>query len=302
MFLMSSIRTVPSNGITLAYEAIGDALDVPVLLVMGLGGQMLAWDDGFCTMLADRGHRVIRFDNRDIGLSTHLDDAASGRPVSAFLGRRPGYLIADMAEDAAGLIDRLGLGSVHVVGVSMGGCISQSLTLAHPGLVRSLTSISSSTGSRRVGHPRLDVAAKLLLRKPAANRAEAIALSVSMFRRIGSPGYPFDIDRVRRISGRAYDRRYDPAGGKRQFAAILGSPDRTAALSGVAVPTVVLHGRADPLIGVSGGAATAGAIPGARLVTFPGMGHDLPEPLWPRFVDEITENVRIGEARRASAR
>jgi pimeloyl-ACP methyl ester carboxylesterase len=272
-----------------------------VLLVMGLGGQMVAWDDEFCAMLADRGHYVIRFDNRDIGLSTHLDQAAPGKPVSAFLGRRPAYLIEDMAEDAAGLVEQLDVGSVHVVGVSMGGCISQALALAHPGLVRSLTSMSSSTGSRRVGHPRLDVVGKLLLGKPAKSRAEAIALSESMFRRIGSPGYPIDVERLSRIAGLAYDRRYDPAGSARQFAAILGSPDRTAALANVAVPTLVMHGEADPLIAVSGGRATAAAIPNSRLVTFPGMGHDIPEPLWPRFAEEIGGIVDEGEARRAAA-
>ncbi len=298
---MSPVRVVPSNGISIAYETLGNPSAVPVLLVMGLGGQMIAWDDDFCTMLADRGHHVIRFDNRDIGLSTHLDQAAPGRPVGAFLGRRPAYVIADMAQDTAGLIAQLDVGSVHVVGVSMGGCISQSLTLGHPQLVRSLTSISSSTGSRRVGHPRLDVAATLLLRKPAKDREEAIALSESMFRRIGSPGYPFDVERLRRISGLAYDRRYDPAGGRRQFAAILGSPDRTSALRSVAVPALVMHGEADPLIGVSGGAATAAAIPHARFVRFTGMGHDLPEPLWARFADEITRTVEAGEARRATA-
>jgi pimeloyl-ACP methyl ester carboxylesterase len=297
---MSEIRTAPSNGITLAYETFGDPGAVPVLLVMGLGTQMIAWRDGFCALLAARGHYVTRFDNRDIGLSTHLDEAKPGQPVAAFLGRPAAYLVSDMADDAAGLIAELGVGSVHVVGVSMGGCISQSLTLTHPQLVRSLTSISSSTGSRRVGRPRFDVAVRMLVRRPAANREEAIALSVATWRRIGSPTYPFDLAAIEAIAGEAYDRRYDPAGGARQFAAILGSPDRTAALGGVAVPTLVLHGDADPLIGVSGGAATAAAIPGARLVTIPGMGHDLPEALWPRLVEEISANVSAGEARRTS--
>jgi pimeloyl-ACP methyl ester carboxylesterase len=297
---MIEIRMAQSNGVTLAYQTFGDPGAVPILLVMGLGTQMIAWRDGFCALLAERGHYVTRFDNRDIGLSTHLDDATPGQPVTAFLGRAPAYLVPDMADDAAGLITELGVGSAHVVGVSMGGCISQSLTLAHPQLVRSLTSISSSTGSRRVGRPRFDVAARMLVRRPAANREEAIALSVATWRRIGSPVYPFDLTAIQAIAGEAYDRRYDPAGGARQFAAILGSPDRTAALSSVAAPTLVLHGEADPLIGVTGGAATAAAIPGARLVTFPGMGHDLPEALWPQFVDEISANVAAGEARRAS--
>jgi pimeloyl-ACP methyl ester carboxylesterase len=295
---MTGIQTAPANGITIAYETFGDAADLPILLVMGLGTQMMAWRDGFCRMLAHRGHHVIRFDNRDIGLSTHLDDQPPGKPIAAFLGRRPAYLVPDMAEDTAGLIDELGVGSVHAVGVSMGGCISQSLTIAHPELVRSLTSISSSTGSRRVGRPRFDIARYMVVRRPAKDRDEAIALSVATWQRIGSPGYPFDLDTVQQLAGEAYDRRYDPAGGARQFAAILGSSDRTAALRTVDVPTVVLHGEADPLITVSGGAATAAAIPGARLVTYPGMAHDLPEALWPTFIEEISKVVAEGEARR----
>ena len=292
------IQTAPANGITIAYETFGDAAAVPVLLVMGLGTQMLAWRDGFCRMLADRGHFVVRFDNRDIGLSTHLDDEPHGKPIAAFFGRRPAYLVSDMAADTAGLIEQLGVGSAHVVGVSMGGCISQSLAIARPELVRSLTSISSSTGSRRVGRPRFDIARYMVARKPAKDRAEAVALSVGTWQRIGSPGYPFDLTMVQQLAGEAYDRRYDPAGGARQFAAILGSPDRTTALRHIDMPTLVLHGEADPLITVSGGAATTAAIPGARLVTYPGMAHDLPEALWPRFVEEICMVIAAGEARR----
>ena len=294
---MSGIRTAQRNGITLAYETFGDPGDVPILLVMGLGTQMLAWPDEFCAMLVERGHYVVRFDNRDMGLSTHFDDAAKAQPVAAFLGRRPLYLLTDMAADTAGLITELGLPSVHVVGVSMGGCISQELTLARPDLVRSLTSMSSSTASRRVGRPRFDIAARMITAKRAVDREQAIEMSLATWRRIGSPGYPLDVERIRRMAGIAYDRRYDPRGGARQFAAILGTPDRTPRLSQVSVPTLVLHGEADPLIGVSGGRATAAAIPGSRLVTFPGMGHDLPEALWPRFVEEITTVVALGEER-----
>ena len=296
------IQTAPANGITIAYETFGDPADVPVLLVMGLGAQMLAWRDGFCRLLADRGHYVIRFDNRDIGLSTHLDDEPPGKPIAAFLGRKPAYLVPDMAADTAGLIEQLSVESVHVVGISMGGCISQSLAIAHPELVRSLTSISSSTGSRRAGRPRFDIARYMVARKPAKDRDEAIALSVETWRRIGSPGYPYDVKMVQQLAGEAYDRRYDPAGGARQFAAILGSPDRTAALRELDLPTLVLHGESDPLITVSGGAATAAAIPGARLVTYPGMAHDLPELLWPSFVKEICKVAAEGEARSKSPR
>jgi pimeloyl-ACP methyl ester carboxylesterase len=293
------IRTVPANGLTLAYQSFGDPRDVPILLVMGLGTQMLGWPDELCVLLAAAGHHVTRFDNRDIGLSTHLDDLPPGQPVAAFFGRRPPYLLADMAQDTAELIDALGHESMHVVGISMGGCISQVLTLEHPHLVRSLTSMSSTTGSRRVGRPRLDIARRMITQQPATSKQEAIELAVANWRQTGSPGYPFDEPRMRRRAGDSYDRRYDPAGGARQFAALLAAPDRTAALAAVTAPTLVLHGEADPLIGVSGGRATAGAVPGARLVTFPGMGHDLPEALWPAFVTEIGRTVEQGEAVRA---
>ncbi len=287
-----------ANGLTIAYQSFGDPGGVPVLLVMGLGTQMLGWPDEFCQQLADAGHHVTRFDNRDIGLSTHLDDLPPGQPVAAFLGRRPAYLLTDMARDAAELIGALGRDSMHVVGVSMGGCISQVLTLEHPNRVRSLTSMSSSTGSRRVGRPRLDIARRTVTQKRARSRQELIDLGLANWRRIGSPGYPADEERLRRRLGESYDRRYDPAGTARQFAALLAAPDRTAALASVDVPTLVLHGEADPLIGVSGGRATARAVPGARLVTFPGMGHDLPEALWPAFVTEIVRTVERGETLR----
>ncbi len=293
---MPPIRTTPANGLTLANESFGDPRDVSVLLVMGLGTQMLAWPDEFCQRLADAGHHVTRFDNRDSGLSTHLDDLPPGRPVAAFLGRRPPYVLADMARDTADLIGALGHRSMHVVGVSMGGCISQQLALDHPARLRSLTSISSTTGSRRVGRPRLDIARRMVTQKAAASREEAIEIGLQNWRRTGSTGYPFEQDRLRRRIGESYDRRYDPAGTARQFAALLAAPERTAALAAVAVPALVLHGEADPLIGVSGGRATAAAIPGARLITYPGMGHDLPESLWPEFVEQIGRTVRQGEA------
>jgi pimeloyl-ACP methyl ester carboxylesterase len=204
-----------------------------------------------------------------------------------------------MARDTAELIGALGNESMHVVGLSMGGCISQLATLEHPHLVRSLTSMSSTTGSRRVGRPRLDIARRMVTQKPASTKEEAIELALANWRQTASPGYPFDEQRQRRRVSDSYDRRYDPAGGARQFAALLAAPDRTAALASVTAPTLVLHGEADPLIGVSGGRATAAAVPGARLVTFPGMGHDLPEALWASFVAEIARTVEQGEAVRA---
>ena len=208
----SGVRTAPANGITLAYETFGDSDAVPVLLVMGLGTQMIAWHDGFCELLADRGHFVIRFDNRDIGLSTHLDDQPPGRPVGAFLSRRPPYFVADMADDAAALLTELRAGR-SARGRGVDGRMHQPVIDPAPSIRgRSLTSISSSTGSRRVGRPRLDIARTMLTRRAATSRSEAVAFSVATWRRIGSPGYPFDLARVERLAGEAYDRRYDPAG------------------------------------------------------------------------------------------
>lgn len=284
------------NGLTLAHESFGDPADVPILLVMGLGTQMVGWPDEFCALLAAAGHHVTRYDNRDVGLSTHLDDLPAGQPVAAFLGRTAPYRLADMAQDAAELIGALGHESMHVVGLSMGGCISQILTLEHPHRVRSLTCMSSTTGSRRVGHPRLDIARRMVTQRSARTREEAIEIGLANWRQTGSPGFPFDEERLRRRVARSWDRGYDPAGSGRQFAALLAAPDRTAALAAITVPTLVLHGEADPLIGVSGGRATARAIPGARLVTYPGMGHDLPEALWPSFVAEIARTVAQAEA------
>lgn len=296
------VQTTSANGLTLAYQSFGDPSAVPVLLVMGLGTQMLGWPAEFCQLFADAGHHVTRFDNRDMGLSTHLDDLPAGQPVAAFFGRTPPYLLSDMAQDTAELIHALGHENMHVVGVSMGGCISQVLTLEYPDRVRSLTSMSSTTGSRRVGRPRLDIARRMITQKSAQTRDEAIELGLANWRQTGSPGYPFDEDRLRRRVSESWDRRYDPAGSGRQFAALLAAPDRTAALAAVAVPTLVLHGEADPLIGVSGGRATAQAIRDARLVTYPGMGHDLPEALWPAFIDEIGRTVAQGEAARFDER
>ena len=295
---VSEIEYAPCGEITIAYETFGDLDGVPVLLVMGLGGQMLAWPDGFCELLASRGNRVIRFDNRDIGLSTHLSTAASGTVYGAFVRRHAPYLISDMADDARRLIDHLGVASAHVVGLSMGGCISQALVLEHPTVARSLTLMSSSTGSRWVGRPQPDVVRRMLTRRPARSRDEAIEQALSMWRRIGSPAYRLNEERIRRLAGQAYDRSYDPSGGARQLAAILASPDRSPLLSRISVPTLVIHGVADPLIGVSGGRALATLIPEARLLTYPGMGHDMPEQLWPSFVDEICDVISLGEKAR----
>jgi pimeloyl-ACP methyl ester carboxylesterase len=296
---LSGSGTVESNGIEIAYETFGTPTTIPVLLIMGLGTQMLAWPDEFCTQLADRGNFVVRFDNRDAGLSTHFYSAGPGRPIRSFLGlTEPAYRLVDMARDAAGLITALGWTSAHVVGVSMGGMIAQNLVLLRPDLVRSLTSISSTTGAMLPGKPRPDVLIRILTAKPASDRDGAIWNSLAMYAKIHSAGFPTDDERAGTVAGLAYDRGYDPAGTARQFAAILAAPDRTAALGRVRVPTTVIHGTADPLVHVSGGLATAAAIPGSRLVTIAGMGHDLPAPLWPQLVGEISSTVSAGERQR----
>jgi len=289
--------TVAANGIEIAYETFGAASDAPILLVMGLGSQMLAWPDELCADLAARGYFVIRFDNRDVGLSTHLRELSSPSPLGAFLNRRrPPYRVEDMADDAAGLLDGLKLASAHVVGISMGGFIAQELVLRRPERVRSLTLMMTSTGSRRVGRPMPRVVARLTRRRAAVDRADAVKAVVETFRLIGSPAYPLDEARLRDIAGRAYDRSYDPGGYLRQLAAVLAQRDRTQALGSVRMPTVIMHGSSDPLVAVSGGLALARSIPGARLVEIPGMGHDLPRALWPRFADEISAVASRGEA------
>lgn len=289
------VAHVRANGIDVWCETVGDAGDPALLLIMGLGAQLIDWPPGFVEMLAGRGLRVVLFDNRDSGLSTGFDEW--GLPdVAAIFGGDPSsaaYVLADLAGDAAGVLKALGIERAHVVGASMGGMIAQQLTIDHPDLVASLGSIMSTTGDRTVGHPTPDAAA-VLMRAPAGSRAEAVANGVETARVIGSPGYPAPLEELERRVGAKYDRGYRPAGTLRQYAAILASADRTAALREVTAPTVVIHGADDPLITVSGGQATAAAVPGAALEIVPGMGHDLPVALWPRLVDAIVGNTRRG--------
>jgi pimeloyl-ACP methyl ester carboxylesterase len=289
----TGIQRARVGEIELAYETFGERANPPLLLVMGLATQMIGWPDEFCRGLADRGLFVVRFDNRDIGLSTHLDDR--GAPdILRLLGgdrSRVPYALADLADDTAGLLDALGLDSAHVVGASMGGMIAQLVALRHPARVRSLTSIMSTTGDPAVGTP-AEAAMGVLLAPPATDRASAIERAVDAYRVIGSPGFEFDEQALRERAGLSYDRRYNPAGVARQLAAILTTPDRTADLGAVAVPTLVVHGAQDPLVDVSGGRATADAIPGAELVVVAGMGHDLPRDAWPRIVDAIDRTAR----------
>ncbi|MBB5136562.1 pimeloyl-ACP methyl ester carboxylesterase [Thermocatellispora tengchongensis] len=275
------------NGIEIAYETFGRPGDRPLLLIMGLGSQMILWDEELCEMFAARGHHVVRFDNRDVGLSTHLDGTPVPDLAAVAAGTAaPPYTLEDMAEDAAGLIDALGWDSAHVVGASMGGMIAQVLAIAHPGKVRTLTSIMSTTGPN-VGQP-TEAAMGALMRPPVQDREAAVESALAVWSVIGSPGYPMDPEKIARTAALAYDRAYDPAGSTRQLLAIFAAEDRTQALGRLSIPALVIHGEADPLVQLSGGKATAEAIPGARLITFPGMGHDLPRPLWERIVDEVS--------------
>jgi pimeloyl-ACP methyl ester carboxylesterase len=276
-----------ANGIEICYETFGEPGGRPLLLVMGLGMQMIGWDEDFIGLLVDNGHHVVRFDNRDVGLSSHMPEAPD---LMAALGgdtSGAGYLLADMADDAAGLLEVLGWASAHVVGASMGGMIAQSLAIRHPGRVRTLTSIMSTTGPG-VGQP-TEAAMAALLTPPSPNREAAAERALASWRVIGSPGYAMDTERVAWVARESYDRAYDPQGVARQLTAILASPDRAEGLRGLTIPALVIHGEDDPLVTPPGGAATADAIPGAKLLTFPGMGHDMPRELWPVFVEAITE-------------
>ena len=283
-----------ANGIELEYDTFGAPQDRPLLLIMGLGTQMTAWEPGFCAMLAERGHYVIRFDNRDIGLSTQFDQMPEPDLLAILSGdpRTAPYFLADMADDAAGLLDALGIERAHIVGASMGGMIAQELAIRHSERVLSLCSIMSTTGNHSVGQPSPEAMAVLLAPR-ATDRAEAIERTVIVQRVIGSKTPEYEVtDQVRYDRAvAAYDRAYRPDGGNRQLAAIAASPDRTEALGALKLPVVVIHGDQDPLVDISGGRATAAAIPGAELIVIPGMAHDLPEPLWPACVDAIVANA-----------
>jgi pimeloyl-ACP methyl ester carboxylesterase len=286
------------RGITLCYERFGDPADPPILLIMGLSTQMIAWHEDFCEELAERGFQVIRFDNRDVGRSTHLEIRP---PTLGQLVRRrfrpEQYTLSDMAEDAAGLIEKLDIGPVHVVGVSLGGMIGQVLAAEHPELVRSLTSMLSSTGSRFHGQPHFSVL-RYLLRPPPRDRKGYIERSAEVFGLIGSTGFDRDEAYIRERAGRSYDRGFNVSGGGRQLGATLATGNRTNLLRRIKAPTLVIHGTEDKMIRPSGGRATAKAIPGARLMMIEGMGHDLPRGAWPPIIDAIAIHARAADGQR----
>jgi pimeloyl-ACP methyl ester carboxylesterase len=285
--------TAQSNGIELWYETIGDPDEVPLLLVSGLGSQAISWADEFCKAFVREGFYVIRFDNRDVGLSTKIESpdldlmaelakAFSGEPVAA------PYLLSDMAADAVGLLDHLGIDSAHIVGASMGGMIVQTIAIEHPERVRTMTSIMSTTGERDVGHPTPEAGATLL-RPRATSREDYIESYVDTWRILAGPVH-FTDERFRTRAGIAYDRCYFPIGTARQLIGVIASGSRADQLRQLRVPTLVIHGVIDPLVGISGGRRTAELIPGAELVEFDDMGHDIPPGLYPQIVAAIVRH------------
>jgi pimeloyl-ACP methyl ester carboxylesterase len=292
MTIETALKVGPAR-IDIAYERLGDVHAPPVLLIMGLGAQLIGWPDGFCDELLGRGLQLIRFDNRDVGQSTHLHDAPAPNLAAVYAGDHASasYRLTDMAADTVGLLDALGLDSVHLVGASMGGFIAQTIAIEHPDRVRSLTSIMSSTGDRAVGRPHPE-AMQFVMGSQATTREEVVQRALNAVRVIGSPGFEPDLEGITDRTGRAYDRSFDPVGFARQAAAVIAAGDRTPGLSSIRVPTLVIHGADDRLIDVSGGRATAAAIPGAELVVIDGMGHDLPRQVWPQIAAKIAALVQ----------
>ena len=281
-----------SGDIELCYETFGDPADPAALLVMGLATQMIGWHEELCAELAGRGFHVVRFDNRDIGRSSRLEDVRA--PTMAQLLRRDkraaAYTLDDMAGDSVGLLDHLGIERAHVIGASMGGMIAQTMAARHAERVRSLVSVMSNTGARWSGQPSVRLYPTLLRRAPR-DRDGYVRHVARMFDEIGSPGFERDYEDFRRLAEISYDRGLNPVAAGRQLAAIIASGDRTPLLRTIDVPTLVIHGTRDRLVPPSGGRATARAIPGARLLRIEGMGHDLPREAWPRMLDAIEENA-----------
>jgi pimeloyl-ACP methyl ester carboxylesterase len=291
-----------ANGINICYDIFGDAGAEPMLLIMGLGGQMVLWDDDFCRQLAARGFRVIRFDNRDIGKSSHLSGGKRLTPLELLKFRflkipvQAPYTLRDMAEDTVGLMDALAIRSAHVVGMSMGGMIAQEIAISFPARLRSLTSIMSTTGNPRIQPPTREASA-VLMAPPPTTRDEYIARFAQTWKVLRVGSFPEDEALDRSRAERNFERGLNPAGVGRQLRAILASGSRKERLHTVKAPTLVIHGSVDPLVHPMGGKDTAASIPGAKLVMIEGMGHALPIPMWPQLIDAIDGHAHAASAK-----
>ena len=293
---------VNANGIQIEYDTIGDPSAPPLLLIMGLGGQLIHWDDDFCRQLADKGLYVIRYDHRDTGFSTRFENGESagvGDSLDALLQGQsiePPYSLYDLADDAAGLLAALKIEKAHVCGASMGGMIAQILAIRHPERLLSLVSIYSTTGNPDLPDPEPRAMEALMSPQPAERQAY-IDYNVETHRAMAGSGYPYEEEFIRKVSAESYDRAHYPAGVGRQILAIATQENRKSALASVSVPTLVIHGTADPLLAAAHGRDTADAIPGAQLLLVDGMGHDLPRKSgpWPQVIDAIAEHTKKAE-------
>ena len=292
--------TVNTN-IELCFEEFGDRSDETILLIMGLATQMLAWDARFCQMLVERGFHVVRYDNRDVGRSTKVKAKPPSVKQLALRDKSAAaYTLADMADDAVGLLDHLGVERAHVVGASMGGMIAQTVAISYPERVLSLVSIMSNEGGRLKGQPQL-TAYPVLLKKAPKEREAYAERTLDVLKVIGSPGFPRDEEEIKARARIAFDRGISAAGAGRQLMAVVASPNRTPGLRKLRVPTAVIHGKQDKLVNRSGGRAVAGAVPGAELIEIDGMGHDLPPAVWPQIVDAIAANAARARSDSATA-
>jgi len=292
---------VTANGIQIEYDTFGDQNSPALLLIMGLGTQMIAWDPEFCGLLAEQGHYVIRFDNRDIGLSTKFEEAGIPNVAEAMAASMSGqeilapYSVNDMADDAADLLSALGIDKAHVCGASMGGMIAQTIAFRHPNRVFSLISIMSTTGDPDLPQGKPE-AMQVLAEESPTEREAYIDRSVKTLKILGSPGFPFDEARVRQKAAEAFDRSFYPQGMARQLVSIMASGSRKKHLVDISAPTLVIHGSEDPLVPLEGGKDTAETIPGAELLIIDGMGHDLPPGAWPQLVEGISNHTQKANA------